>query len=103
MTIKTLNESINKARKILEEETVPVPSAPSTVDDLTRSFGQENTITVSKSGIDLNLLDIKLKSLAGLNTEFTEEGDNIKIKTNNPSAVEKVLRNLGVSFNLDNG
>jgi hypothetical protein len=94
MSIATFQKSVARAHKICEDA--------ATVAALTRMYNNEpTTFVIPAKGVFFGQLVKQLRSLVSPMTTAVQEGETIRITTNNPRAATKVLKQLGVSVTVD--
>jgi hypothetical protein len=93
MSIATFQKSVARAHKICEDA--------ATVSALTRMYNNESTtFVIPAKGVFFGQLVKQLRTLVSPLATAVQEGDTIRITTNNPRAATKVLKQLGVSVTV---
>lgn len=95
MSLRSFNESINKARKINED-------AAAAVAELTKEMKPKIvSFTFPADGILLGQLEMTLKKGVSPSVEVTSTGTSITVVTDNEAACTKVLKTFGVNASVD--
>lgn len=91
MSLKTFKESIGKGRKLVQENAA-------VTNELTKEFSKESTVfSVPAEGLSRGTLLFELRSHGAHNVEVAETSSGFTITTTNPNAVQKILKQLGLS------
>lgn len=98
MSLDSYKNAITRAKAKINEDAA-------TVAELTKEQSSEKvsptTFIVPATGINQGQLMLKLKAYGSPKIEITDKGDTFEVKTTNPRAVAKVLKELGFSATED--